>query len=69
MKRHSRENNRKDNDEHVTKTEASYDFYDTIPDDYFGYHELAEVPKISTYGVLHENQNSSVALDVNKLNV
>lgn len=69
MKRHSHENNRKDNDEHVTKTEASYNFYDTIPDDYFGYHELAEVPKISTYGVLHENQNPSVALDVNKLNV
>ena len=69
MKRNSHGHNCKDNDEHVAKTVASYNVYDTIPDDSFGYHELAEVPNISTYGVLHENQNPSVALDVNKLNV
>lgn len=69
MKRNSHEHDDKDNDEHVAKTVASYNLYDTIPDDYFGYHELAEVPNISTYGVLHENLNTSITLDVNMLNV
>ena len=69
MKRNSHGHDDKDNDEHVAKTETSYNLYDTIPDDYFGYHELAEVPNISTYGVLHENLTTSITLDVNMLNV
>ena len=69
MKRNSHGHDDKDNDEHVAKTEASYDLYDTIPDDSFGYHELSEVPNISTYGVLHENLNPTITLDVNMLNV
>ena len=61
MKRNAHEHDDNDtcNDEQVAKTETSYNLYDTIPDDYFGYHELSEVPNISTYGVLHQNLNTS----------